>query len=77
MDKKTIEKICYAIGFVILVGITMLDRYVFDIPSPVFLGLMVLAIAVLFVGHRASGRKLDWDFDFSPKGKTSRSRRRK
>ena len=61
----------------ILVGITMLDRYVFDIPSPVFLGLMVLAIAVLFVGHRASGRKLDWDFDFSPKGKTSRSRRRK
>ena len=73
MSKGTIF---YVIGFLLIVGPMMLNRYVMDVNSILYYILVVGGFICIYVGMRIKGEKINWDFDFSPKGTTARSRRK-
>ncbi|MBQ8563838.1 MAG: hypothetical protein IJ443_08130 [Firmicutes bacterium] len=72
MSKGTIF---YVIGFVLIVVPMMLNRYVVDVNSILYYILVIGGFVSIYIGMRIKGEKINWDFDFSPKGTTARSRR--
>ena len=64
--KREKERIFYILGFLTFVAITGINKFIVEIPSGLFILLMALGAGFLGVGLKISGKKLNWDFDFSP-----------
>ena len=72
MSKSTIF---YAIGFVLIVLPMMVNRYLVDIPNLIYYVAVIGGFVCIYIGMRIKGEKINWNYDFSPKGTTAQSRR--
>ncbi|MBR4861432.1 MAG: hypothetical protein IKU09_04455 [Firmicutes bacterium] len=72
MSKGTIF---YAIGFVLIVLPMMVNRYLVDIPNLIYYVAVIGGFVCIYIGMRIKGEKINWNYDFSPKGTTAQSRR--
>ena len=73
MNKGTIF---YAIGFVLIVIPMMVNRYLVEIPNIIYYVAVIGGFVCIYVGMRIKGEKINWNYDFSPKGTTAQSRRK-
>lgn len=73
MSKGTIF---YAIGFVLIVLPMMVNRYLVDIPNLIYYVAVIGGFVCIYIGMRIKGEKINWNYDFSPKGTTAQSRRK-
>ena len=73
MNKGTIF---YAIGFVLIVIPMMVNRYLVEIPNIIYYAAVIGGFVCIYVGMRIKGEKINWNYDFSPKGTTAQSRRK-
>ena len=65
----------YLIGFILIVVPMMLNRYVLEMNALLYYILVIGGFISIYIGMRIKGEKINWDFDFSPKGTTAQSRR--
>lgn len=72
MSKGTIF---YAIGFVLIVLPMMVNRYLVEIPNLIYYVAVIGGFVCIYIGMRIKGEKINWNYDFSPKGTTAQSRR--
>lgn len=72
MEKKEKAMIFYVLGFLTFVITTMVDRYVADLPAALHILLMIIGAVFLVIGLKLTGKKINWDFDFSPSQKKRR-----
>ncbi|MBR4409807.1 MAG: hypothetical protein IKT31_00665 [Firmicutes bacterium] len=73
MSKGTIF---YAIGFVLIVLPMMVNRYLVEIPNLIYYVALIGGFVCIYIGMRIKGEKINWNYDFSPKGTTAQSRRK-
>ena len=73
MSKGTIM---YAIGFVLIVLPMMVNRYLVEIPNLIYYVAVIGGFVCVYIGMRIKGEKINWNYDFSPKGTTAQSRRK-
>ena len=73
MSKSTIF---YAIGFVLIVLPMMVNRYLVEIPNLIYYVAVIGGFVCIYIGMRIKGEKINWNYDFSPKGTTAQSRRK-
>ncbi|MBR5488242.1 MAG: hypothetical protein IKV72_00950 [Firmicutes bacterium] len=73
MSKGTIF---YAIGFVLIVLPMMVNRYLVEIPNLIYYVAVIGGFVCIYIGMRIKGEKINWNYDFSPKGTTAQSRRK-
>ncbi len=73
MSKGTIF---YAIGFVLIVLPMMVNRYLVEIPNLIYYVAVIGGFVCIYIGMRIRGEKINWNYDFSPKGTTAQSRRK-
>ena len=73
MSKGTIF---YAIGFVLIVLPMMVNRYLVEIPNLIYYVAVIGGFVCVYIGMRIRGEKINWNYDFSPKGTTAQSRRK-
>ena len=73
MSKGTVF---YLIGFILIVGPMMVNRYLVDIPNLIYYVAVIAGFVCVYVGMRIRGEKINWDYDFNPSGKSARSKRK-
>ena len=73
MSKGTIF---YVIGFVLIMVPMMINRYVMEVNTYLYYILVIGGFVSVYVGMRVKGEKINWNYDFSPKGTTASSRRK-
>ena len=69
MEKKDKIRLCYVFVILLFLVPLMIHRYVIKVPTPLHILLMLAGALFLLGGLKLSGKKIDWNFDFSPSRK--------